>query len=375
MQRREIIRGLGAAVLAGMLPASVLAGQKGQLTVLNGAASQLPYGTPVTPHGSFIWTNPIRDGIPGGIRDAQIFRFDGQWYMIGGTPPFWEGVTPGVRLLTSDNLTTWRDPKMILERKDMAPDAWYRDRFWAPEIHRIAGLWYLMVNCRNEDPQYKARHGGLVAVSEDLYGPYDILTKEEPLMYGNDLSFFEDDDGQTYAFWNKHKTIQGGRLDVRRDRAIILGTPWDCFYTGGHLAWDSVGIEGPYVIKRNGIYYMFYSSWSRGYEIGYATAHRPQGPWTKHSGNPVYGAQSTNATKKWGIPFTGDPDTPFRAVGHNEVFTGPDGNLWISCHGIMKGDPNDHNDEIPGLVIDPIRFEGDDIVIDGPSYTEQTVTW
>jgi beta-xylosidase len=374
MYRRELIKGLGYGTLASMAPVVAWAGA-GEEVILNGAAAQLPYGTPVTPSGRFTWQNPIRKGIPGGIRDAQIFRWNDQWHMIGGTPPFWEGVTPGVRLLSSDNLTEWHSPRMILERKNMAEDAWYRDRFWAPELHRIRGLWFLMVNCRNEDDRYKARHGGLVAVSENFDGPYEILTTDAPLMYGNDLTFFEDDDGQTYAFWNVRKTIQGGRLDVGRDYARIIGTPWDCFYTGGHPAWDSVGIEGAYVIKRRGIYYLFYSSWSRGYEIGYATATHPRGPWTKHSGNPIYGAQSRSATTKWGIPYSGDENQAFRAVGHNEVFTGPDGNLWISCHGILKGDAEDHNVEIPGLVIEPIRFKGDAIVIDGPTFTPQTVTW
>ena len=28
------------------------------------------------------------------------------------------------------------------------------------------------------------------------------------------------------------------------------------------------GIEGPFVIKKDGIYYMFFSTWTRGYEVG-----------------------------------------------------------------------------------------------------------
>ena len=36
--------------------------------------------------------------------------------------------------------------------------------------------------------------------------------------------------------------------------------------------WDDAGIKGSHVIKKEGIYYLFYSSWTRGYAVGYATA-------------------------------------------------------------------------------------------------------
>jgi len=67
------------------------------------------------------------------------------------------------------------------------------------------------------------------------------------------------------------------------------------------------------------------------------------------------------------VEFTGDPDNPWDAVGHNEVFEGPDGRLWISCHGILK------NDWVPYLVIDPIDFVNGVIQVDGPTYTRQII--
>jgi hypothetical protein len=53
--------------------------------------------------------------------------------------------------------------------------------------------------------------------------------------------------------------------------------------------WDAIGIEGAYIIKRQNIYYLFYFSWTRWYEIGYATAPSITGPWTKAGNNPFYG--------------------------------------------------------------------------------------
>jgi beta-xylosidase len=49
-------------------------------------------------------------------------------------------------------------------------------------------------------------------------------------------------------------------------------------------------MEGPTVIKKDELYYLFYSAnhfRSIDYAVGYATATSPMGPWTKHAGNPI----------------------------------------------------------------------------------------
>ncbi|MFC1652999.1 family 43 glycosylhydrolase [Planctomycetota bacterium] len=317
----------------------------------------------------FRYQNPITQGIMGGIRDAQIFEDNGKYYLIGTAPPFWEGESPGVRLYMSDNLLDWTFIGLLIDRDLLDPSVWYYDRFWAPEIAKINGKYYLLVNCRNELGSKQHPHGCCVAVADEITGPYTVLTHEAPFHGGNDLTFFEDDDGKVYAYWNGAKRMYAAEVDMAAmkpilpqggDEPLIVFTP-----TPG--TWDSIGIEGPYVIKHEDVYYMFYSSWSRGYEIGYATAINPLGPWTKFPGNPIYGAQSKGACKKNNLPYSGDPDNPFRAVGHNEIWEGPDGRLWISCHGIVKG-------EEPYLVIDPIEFDDDGVIhVEGPTYTPQEI--
>jgi len=49
------------------------------------------------------------------------------------------------------------------------------------------------------------------------------------------------------------------------------------------------------------------------------------------------------------------------------VFTGPDGRLWLSCHGITPG-------ANPFLVIDPIDFDAEgNVVIQGPTWNRQEI--
>ena len=65
----------------------------------------------------------------------------------------------------------------------------------------------------------------------------------------------------------------------------------------------------------------------------------------------------------------GDPENPFNQVGHNEIFKGPDGRYWLSCHGIGE-------DGIPKLVIDPLEFDMDgNIFSNGPTYTKQVISY
>ena len=79
-----------------------------------------------------------------------------------------------------------------------------------------------------------------------------------------------------------------------------------------------IGIEGPAVVKRNGVYYLWYSSWTRGYEMGWATAERLTGEFTKWPHNPVIS----------GLEYSGLP-----CVGHNSAFTLLDGRDAIAYHG------------------------------------------
>lgn len=349
----------------------------------------------------FTYTNPITSGIdPKGLRDCQVLRDGDWWYMTGTSHPHWPrqekdgNLNKGVVLYKSKNLTDWKFVKYIVEAP--GPDKWYHRRFWAPEIQKIKGKYYALFNCRNDELGYVGQFPGY-AVADNIEGPYTVVTEEKPLTGGNDLTFFEDDDGKVWAFWNQghHLGIRFAQIDLEtatfltEPKTAILAAKVDYDITSagdtiqvpgydGRLkpkvktyhGWDSIGIEGAYVIKENNKYYLFYSSWTRGYEIGYATADNIDGPWTKHPSNPFYGAQHKKLTLERGFEYTTDPKNPFNQVGHNEIFKGPDGRYWLSCHGIIP----DENDENPFLVIDPIWFDEDgNIQSDGPTYTEQKV--
>jgi xylan 1,4-beta-xylosidase len=335
----------------------------------------------------FSYTNPISNGIDSkGIRDCQVFKDGDWWYMTGTSYPHWEReetngkLNKGVVLYRSKNITEWEFVKYIIERGDSSK--WYYRRFWAPEIQKIKGKYYAIFNCSNPKAGYPGQYIGY-AVSDKIDGPYTIVTEKKPLVNGNDLTLFEDNDGKVYAFWNRGREFGIGFSEIDLLNGVFKTTPQTAIQPAAvdfeiasngdtYHAWDAIGIEGAYVIKRNNLYYLFYSSWTRGYEIGYATSKSVNGPWRKYEGNPFYGAQNKTTCERNGLQYTGDEKCPFNQVGHNQIFTGPDGKLWLSCHGILKA--NDGKQPKPFLVIDPIDFNSNASIQQlKPSYTTQNI--
>jgi len=317
----------------------------------------------------FRYCNPIRSEAVGSIRDPQIIKVDDRYYLTGTCYPFWPGtINPGVKLWSSRDLLNWEFEGLLIDRRELPEDAWYRDRFWASEIHQTNGKFYLTFNARNESGEYNHEHSCGLAVATRITGPYTVLTHEKPLLHGwgNDMTLFTDDDGTTYAYWKAH-WVQ--RIDLPNARFVGEKCPTLHNENG---TWEDVGIEGMYVIKRDGHYYMFYSSWTRGYEVGYATADHPTGPWKKYSGNPIYGAQDKEECEKNNIEYTGDPKSPYFGVGHCTIFTGPDGRDWICAHHHMKGSGGQKGSDIY-LGFDPIWIEHGIVKTLGPTYTEQEV--
>lgn len=352
------------------------------------------------PKQTFKYQNPISNGIdPNGLRDCQVLRDGDWWYLTGTSFPHWarqetdDNLNKGVVLYKSKDLLNWQFVDYVVKRPEI--DKWYHRRFWAPEIQKIGGKYYALFNCRNDSLGFVGQFTGY-AVANNIEGPYKVVTEEKPLCEGNDLTFFEDTDGKVWAFWNRGREFGIGFAQIDLQTATFLTEPQTAIqpakvdyeydekgnvvqepgYDGRpkpkvakYYDWDAIGIEGAYVIKHEETYYLFYSSWTRGYEIGYATAPKITGPWKKHPGNPFYGAMNKETCEKNGFEWSGDENNPFNQVGHNEIFTGPDGRFWLSCHGIRE-------DGVPMLVIDPIWFDDKGVIhSSGPTYMPQIVNY
>lgn len=333
-------------------------------------------------HVEFVYCNPYTQVQ---MRDTHVIPNpdDGKFYTVGTL--FWGGKdkdgNAGFRLYESENMKDWHAGPWIMKQSELPEDAWYQTRFWAPEIHKINGKWYFTFNCGgpvsvNRD-LYVDFHGSGIWVADRITGPYKDLTAQPLAPWpSNDLTLFQDDNDKVYAFFNdgffdmkknpdaKHSIyvaeVDLEKGELKEDPHKLL-TQQDGF--------ESMGIEGAHVVKVEGVYYLFYSGWKGGYAVGYATASNIYGPYTRAKENPLFGAQHAGGLVVNGV-VDNKIDHPYREIGHNQIFKGPDGRFWTSCHAYLKGGDNQFG---AVLIYDPLEFKNGKVITSAPTWTEQTI--
>ena len=279
----------------------------------------------------------------------------------------------GVSVHRSDDLVNWELQGFALEAAD---SGWPWSDLWAPEVIYENGMFYMYVSAA---PKRAGRPGGRwgqgegdddgrrlgLARSSSPLGPF--VWDENPLVDGWSIDGhpFRDDDGSMWLFYNvrsdetRYRDAPGTGNVVDRlvapDRVAGSPTPvtfpsepWEGPY--GDWFWN----EGPYVLKRRGVYYQLYSGGFHGdssYAIGVATAPSPRGPWTKDARNPIF--QGTGRIV---------------GTGHNSFVYGPDvATRYAVYHGYVAGQ------EGRKVHIDRLYWAGDRPHIEGPTETDQPV--
>lgn len=239
------------------------------------------------------------------LGDPFIMLYDNMYYAYG------TNAEDGIEVYTSNDLNKWKkEAKLALHKNDTWASRW----FWAPEVYNVNGKFYMYFS--------GDEHIG-VAVSDSPLGPFKQEDKKAMLDSEKaiDNSLFIDDDGKAYLFFDRFN--DGLNIWVAELNDDLLSIKAETMHPCIHVsqAWEEVWPrvnEGPFVIKRNGLYYMTYSANSYEspfYGIGYATADNIMGEWTKYSENPIF-------------QKPGD----LVGVGHGATFTDKEGNLRIVFH-------------------------------------------
>lgn len=220
----------------------------------------------------------------------------------------------------------------------------------APDIAKYNGRYYLS---GNTDTLY---------VSDSPLGPFESLGPftntyelEDGWNGGFDTQIFVDDDNTPYLFWPGRgiSGIYGVRLDPD-DLTRFMHKPVHLFGFNPMHAWERYGeaneypgvawIEGPWVIKRNGIYYLEYSAsgtqW-KSYAEGYYTATSPLGPYSYAPNNPLL-------LKTEGL-VTG--------TAHGSIVKGPDGELYQFYTTVLSNPPGGRR-----IGMDKVRFDDDGLM-------------
>ncbi len=194
---------------------------------------------------------------------------------------------------STTNMVDWEDHGVVFSLKDIE---WADKWAWAPDAIERNGKYYFYY------PVERKKIG--VAVSNHPEGPFkDLLGK--PLVDGLiepfagaepiDPAILVDDDGQAYMYFGcrEARVVKLKENMIERDGPLLEVVILD--KQGKRLLWkklekgkpnlqinhggDGVYGEGPWMFKRNGLYYYVYSNgWSRDATMVYATSQNPLGP-------------------------------------------------------------------------------------------------
>lgn len=237
---------------------------------------------------------------PGGnaAGDVTVIREQGKYYMYCTGGGAW----------ISDDMLRWS-----FQRVANVPVA--------PHVVKYNGSFYM---CGNSGPLFKA---------DNPLGPFADLGewKNTPDAAGGwrgpfDMDIYIDEDNKPYLYY-PGRGIDGiyvVPLDPN-DLTRFAGLPRHLFAFNRDHVWERYGemneymnvawIEGPWMQKHNGTYYLEYSAsgtqWKT-YAEGYYTAKSPLGPFAYASNNPLLRRTDGLVT----------------GTAHGSMVEGPDGNLW-----------------------------------------------
>jgi hypothetical protein len=243
-----------------------------------------------------------------GPADPCVVEYLGTYYLYP------TGNSQDYRVMLSEDLVSWRGGAIAFAVPSGSP--WKDGWLWAPEVQRINGRFYLYYSAGNAN----GLHVG-VADCDTPEGPFTDRSYGAPLISASSIDACCLLDGTNlYLYYASGGSVWVRKLldpltvdtSVSARRCITPDVPWE----------GSVN-EGPYVIKRGGIYYMLYSgngADTANYGVGTAWAVQPRGPWTKQPGpyNPVF--SRNDAIGLWG-------------PGHGSPVIGPDGvSDWYAYH-------------------------------------------
>jgi len=241
---------------------------------------------------------------------------------------------------SSPDLVNWTRHPRVLDVEDVP---WAAYAVWAPSTIRHRGRHYLFFAAN--DLKKNEQLGGIgVAISDRPEGPFgdaigrplipDIVLGAQPI----DQMVFRDDDGTVYMYYGgwKHCNV----VVLAPDLTSLAPLPDGSMVRSITPSPDYV--EGPFMLKRNGIYYLM---WSEGewtgpdYSVSYAMGPSALGPFTRG-----------------GKILQQDPRVA-RGAGHHSAINIPGTDDWyIAYHRRPLGETDGNHRE---LAIDRMRFRPD----------------
>lgn len=224
------------------------------------------------------------------IRDPFVLVDGGKYYLYGTTDAqIWKGRADGFKAYVSEDLENFEE-YVIFENSD---DFWANEQFWAPEVYKYNGKYYLFAAFSKGDNVRRCQ----ILSSDSPLGPF---VPYGGLLFPNetsnlDATFFVENGKRYTVFCREWTDIKVGEIclaELDEDLKVVgeiktlfkaNDAPW-VFDIGPGLYYT----DGPFIRKNSkGQYVMLWSSNGKdGYAMGMAIADKLDGEW-KHIEEPL----------------------------------------------------------------------------------------
>ena len=274
--------------------------------------------------------NPIRAGLPEyGIRDCHVIFENNRYYMTGTEISAPGKPKEGIALYESRDMKRWERCAVLLDRDNVAADSPYRDGWDSPEITKIDQRYVLTFGGRNNDVNPYAPTQIVVAVSDNIAGPYTIITPET-LLRGNRFTLLEDD-GRIYAYWELDGSLYGTEMDRSLTRFISEA---QLLLKPRQLRRDDRFLDAPSMLKIGDTYHLIYTVFKGGYYATFATSDAPLGPWSGGEANEIFYRSEDQAPTilqgRYDNSLLFAP--PCEIIGNVQFFQGRRGRWYVVYH-------------------------------------------
>ena len=285
------------------------------------------------------YENPVWAPI---LADPSVIKHDGMYYAFGTQDDGVWGDTFGVQygpILKSKDLINWDFAGSVFKPYNRPGMDWasLNAGVWAPDVVKIGDkfvLYYSLSIWGDPNP------GIGVAVADHPLGPWTdngkLFTSEEIGVNNSiDSTTFQDEDGNVYLIWGSFRGLYG--VELTKDGLNLKGGIDYAKENKVHIAgldtstpWNGDTYEAPYVIHKEGYYYMFVSSGTccnghnSTYNIRVGRSKNPLGPYIDSEGQSMLGTNRGHQVLKKNDRFVG--------TGHNGIVMDDDNNFWIVYH-------------------------------------------
>jgi Beta-xylosidase len=269
---------------------------------------------------------------PVSLADPFVLKHQGIYYLYGTSGSLTD---EGIPVYTSTDGKNWQGPLgkagkgLALIKGQVYGNKW----FWAPEVFYRNNKFYMF---------YTAEEHIAVATSDSPLGPF-TQTEKKPLHDVKEIDphVFVDDNGKSYLYFVRFangNVTYGAELNddwmsvkensitpcitQSQEWEVVSGTQWPV-------------TEAPAMLKHKNLYYLFYTAndfRSPAYNVGYATAPSPLGPFTKYEGNPIIRKTGDlQGTGHCAFVMVGDSLTMYYHAHYSPQQVGPRRIVYSTC--------------------------------------------